>query len=41
LTSSGLLKDLSGNGNDGTFSGGMSNTGSLTGGVVGMGRSLN
>ncbi|MDD2917154.1 MAG: LamG domain-containing protein, partial [Candidatus Gracilibacteria bacterium] len=41
LTSSGLLKDLSGNGNDGVFSGGMSSTGSLTGGIVGKGMSFN
>ncbi|MDD2916702.1 MAG: LamG domain-containing protein, partial [Candidatus Gracilibacteria bacterium] len=40
LTSSGLLKDLSGNGNDGVFSGGMSSTGSLTGGIVGRGMSF-
>ena len=35
LTSSGLLKDLSGNGNDGTFSGGMVATTALTGGIIG------
>ena len=37
LTSSGLLKDLSGNGNDGTFSGGMVASTALTGGVIGKG----
>jgi len=36
-----LLKDLSGNGNEGVFSWGMNSTGSLTGGILGMGRSFN
>lgn len=32
-----LLRDMSGNGNDGTFSGGMTYSGALTGGLVGKG----
>jgi hypothetical protein len=37
----GLLKDLSGNGNDGSFSGGMVASTALTGGVLGKGMSFN
>jgi len=36
-----MLKDLSGNGNNGTFSGGMVASTALTGGVVGRGMSFN